>query len=272
MTDLYLSTSLTLARQLTEAYSTSFSLSVGLIDRKLRPAVYAVYGMVRLADEIVDTPVPNAAAVLKQFQADLEQAVQAGYSSNPVLHAFQWAFTRYGLSQPAVDAFFQSMEMDLHPQTFDQNRYQQYVHGSAEVIGLLCLPIFCADYTGLANELAAGASKLGAAYQKINFLRDIGADYRERSRSYFPGVVPGTLSEQEKREIESEILSDLEEGQRSLNRLPYQARRGVRLSFLFYRHLLHILSQLPAEEIYRHRARVSGLLKFWIYLRAVTNL
>ena len=272
MNDLYLATSLRLSETLTRAYSTSFGLSVGLVSPELRPAIYAVYGMVRLADEIVDTPVADAAAALSRFQEDVFQAVRRRHSSNPILHSYQWAFHYYGLSQSPVDAFFRSMEMDLQPQVYDSARFNEYVHGSAEAIGLLCLPIFCSGFPGLANSLADGAQKLGAAYQKVNFLRDIASDYRERGRSYFPGVTPGRLSEGQKQAIEADIRADFRAAAQSIPRLPRQAQRGVRLSYLFFDELLRILAGQSADQLFRQRASVPKPLKLWIYLRAATGL
>ena len=273
MNDLYLEAAFMQAEVLTKAYSTSFSSSLSLVDKRLRPAIYAVYAMARVVDEIVDTPHKgvDVRQELGGCRRQYNQAIAARYSSNPIMHAFQHVFHAYGLKIEHLDAFFVSMEMDLHQVHFSVEQYEQYIYGSAQAIGLMCLPIFCDGYPGLADALESGAGKLGSAYQKVNFLRDIASDYRERGRTYFPGITPGTLSKIQKQMIEDDIAKELVEADVALRKLPRQARRGVRLSYLYFDRLLKEISPLTPEQLFTSRISVPKGMKVWLYVRALVR-
>lgn len=267
--ELYTTTSYELAKQLTQRYSTSFSLSSRLFDRTIRQHIYAIYGLVRIADEIVDTYVGEDRQVqLRDLQHEVARAQEVGYSANPLVHAFAQTARIYGIADDIIAPFFASMNTDVSQKTFTQNEYETYIYGSAEVIGLMCLRVFVAGRDSQYEALKDGARALGAAYQKVNFLRDMNADFETRGRVYFPGIQFETLSEEQKQTIVADIERDFTAAQSSLHRLPVGARRAVRASYYYYSALLRALQRTPAQELCDRRVRIANWRKLLLLLKA----
>ena len=207
--ELYQNTCLECSKVITQRYSTSFTLGIKTLAKKYHLPIYAIYGFVRYADEIVDTfHGYDKASLLAKFRADTYQAIEAGISLNPVLHSFQAVVREYKIEQSLIDAFLHSMEMDLHPQVYSDGLYEEYIYGSAEVVGLMCLRVFCEGDTAEFDRLKAPAKSLGSAFQKVNFLCDMQSDFEERGRVYFPGVNFAQFNEAAKKEIEADIAKD----------------------------------------------------------------
>jgi len=254
---LFTDTSLACAQLITRRYSTSFSLGIRTLDKALHRAIYAVYGFVRWADEIVDTfHSRDKAALLAGFEADTYAAIAAGFSLNPVLHAFQWAVNTYQIDHEFIDAFLRSMEMDLEDKNYRQELYEQYIYGSAEVVGLMCLRVFCQGQPALFEQLKAPARRLGAAFQKVNFLRDIRSDYEERGRVYFPGLRYEQFDDEAKRVVEADIRADFEAAYEGIRQLPRTARLGVYLAYIYYLKLFYKLRKAPAAQVLAERVRL----------------
>lgn len=262
--DLYTKTAYVLAQKLTRDYSTSFSSSSRLFSPAIQPHIYAIYGMVRIADEIVDTY--QGVDVLEQLDA-FEQAVyrtvamKAPFSTNPIIHAFASTAKEYGIDRSLIEPFFTSMRTDITKTSFNQKEYAAYIYGSAEVIGLMCLRVFCAGDETRYTKLLPGARALGSAYQKVNFLRDIAADYAERGRWYFPVGAFETFSEADKAHIENDISRDFEAARPAIAHLPPSARRATQLSYRYYRELFATLQKTPAEALKHRRVRVPNTKK-----------
>lgn len=267
--DLYAKTSYELAELLTKRYSTSFSLSSQLFDRSIRHHIFAVYGMVRIADEIVDTyRGDDAGAQLDALQHAVMQAIDRSYSTNPILHAFALTARQFDVDSTLIEPFFESMKTDLTATTFDEEGYRQYIYGSAEVVGLMCLKIFVGGDAQHYETLKDGAQKLGAAYQKVNFLRDMKADYDELGRVYFPGVTYETFNDTDKQAIVADIEHDFIEADRAINELPRVAQSAVRASYYYYHELLRTLKGMSAEEIKATRTRIPNWRKLALLAKA----
>ncbi len=269
-TDLYLQVSLKQAEIVTKTYSSSFSRSLLLVDRSIRPAIYAIYGMVRIADEIVDTHFSGEEAHqrLTAFEQELYNAVHDKYSSNPILHAFQWAVTTYAISLDHVHAFFASMQLDTQPHTYTQELYEQYIYGSAEVVGLMCLTVFCNGNVSLEAQLTPGARALGAAFQKVNFLRDITSDFQDRKRIYFSSVTSLPISRAEKAAIENDIKKDFTDAATYVEKLPVTARYAVRLAYQYYMKLFSRIVDASPDQL-SSRIRVGAVTKACIFAQAL---
>lgn len=268
--DLYDAVAYETSRHLTLRYSTSFGISSRFLGKNIRPHVYAVYGLVRIADEIVDTyKGADAGELLRQLEDETYRAITSGYSTNPVVHAFAQTARHYGIGKPLLQPFFASMRMDLTPQSYANKDYAAYIHGSAEVVGLMCLRIFVAGNDKQYDELAPGASALGSAYQKVNFLRDLAADYHDLGRLYFPGVTYNTFDEAAKAAIIDDIEHDFQNAVPALRRLPVSSRRASTISYVYYRELLTKLSNTPASVIKTTRIRVPSRRKFSLMVRTV---
>ncbi|MDX1479098.1 MAG: phytoene/squalene synthase family protein [Saprospiraceae bacterium] len=273
MKALYDQISVASSKLITRNYSTSFSTGIYLLARKYHAPVYSIYGFVRLADEIVDTfHDQDKALLLKEFRTHTYQAIERRISLNPVLHAFQGTVHQYGIERELIDTFLDSMEMDLRRTEYDRLQYDKYIVGSAEVVGLMCLRVFCEGDNARYEELKHPAMKLGAAFQKINFLRDIKADYEHLGRSYFPGVDVQRMSPEEKRTIETEILADFEEGLRGIRQLPKGARRGVYVAYVYYRKLFDKISSLPPTRLIEQRIRIHNSRKMVLLVRSLFRL
>jgi phytoene synthase len=274
---LFTDTSLACAQLITRRYSTSFSLGIRTLDKSLHRAIYAIYGFVRWADEIVDTfHSQNKAALLADFERDTYVAIASGFSLNPVLHAFQWVVNEYQIDHEFIDAFLRSMEMDLEDHNYRQELYDKYIYGSAEVVGLMCLRVFCHQQPALFDRLQDPARRLGAAFQKVNFLRDIRSDYEDRGRVYFPGLRYEHFDNERKREIEADIRADFEAAYVGIQQLPRAAKLGVHLAYVYYLKLFYKLRKAPAAQVLAERVRLPDnkklllLLSSWLRYR-LTN-
>jgi phytoene/squalene synthetase len=257
------------SKLITKKYSTSFSLGIKTFDKSFRYPIYAIYGFVRYADEIVDTfHNYDQQQLIYRFKEETFKAINEGISTNPVIHSFQQVVNRYGIDHELIKAFLRSMEMDLDNKAYDQDSYQTYIYGSAEVIGLMCLRVFTSDDV-LYQSLIPKARSLGAAFQKVNFLRDVKADYTERGRTYFPGVDFNSFTEQDKLAIEAEIKHDFEEAFEGIKRLPVGTRLGVYIAYIYYLQLFKKISYTPASVILQKRIRVSDARKMSLYIKAV---
>ncbi len=264
--EFYTETSYKLARQMTLRYSSSFGKSSKLFSKEIRNHIYAIYGLTRVADEIVDTyKGKDAAHLLKELEAHTFQALKTGFSPNPLVHAFATTAKRYQIGRELIRPFFKSMQMDLKPREYNQRLYQTYIFGSAEVIGLMCLKVFCDDKHRY-RQLEAPAKALGSAYQKVNFLRDIKADYEERGRVYFPGIHFDKFNDRQKTIIIKDIKKDFKKAQPAITALPKSARTAVAISYAFYSELLHKLENTPAEKIKAGRVRVGSRKKAGLFI------
>lgn len=264
---LFTDTSLACSKLITTRYSTSFTLGIRTLDSRFHLPVYAVYGWVRWADEIVDTfHDHDKAALFAAFRRQTDEALATGLSLNPVLHAFQHVVRQYSIDREFIDAFLYSMEMDLDDRSYNQSLYERYIYGSAEVVGLMCLRIFCEGDNAQFERLREPARRLGAAFQKVNFLRDIRSDYEDRGRVYFPGVQYERFTDEVKREIEADIRTDFEAGYAGIVQLPRAARLGVYLAYVYYLKLFHKIRQLPAARILGERVRVPDNTKILLLL------
>jgi phytoene/squalene synthetase len=250
------------SRITTQRYSTSFSLGIRFLDKKLQDPIFAIYGFVRLADEIVDSFHDyNKAALLEQFKKDCFEAIENGISLNPILNSFQQVVRDFKIDHELIHAFLRSMEMDLEKQSYNEEKYQQYILGSAEVVGLMCLFVFTEGDLKLYYELMPAAMKLGSAFQKVNFLRDIGADFLELNRTYFPGLDLANFTDDNKKMIERDIESELHEALTGIRQLPDSSRRGVYLAYQYYRQLFDKIKLSSACAIFSKRFRLSNARK-----------
>ncbi|MFZ9657299.1 MAG: phytoene/squalene synthase family protein [Crocinitomicaceae bacterium] len=251
----------------TKRYSTSFSLGISFLDKEIQKPIYAIYGFVRFADEIVDTfHGYDKEKLLADFKVQTYEAIAAGISLNPILNSFQWAVNRYQISAELIDTFLDSMEMDLQKQTYDQGKYETYILGSAEVVGLMCLKVFVEGDQEQYEQLKPYAMKLGAAFQKINFLRDLKADYQELGRTYFPGINLAQFNNAIKKEIEADIALDFQMGYEGILLLPRKARFGVYMAYKYYFKLFKKIKSTPAEMVLNERIRIPNYRKMRILL------
>jgi phytoene/squalene synthetase len=250
---------------ITRRYSTSFSMGIRLFDHRFQAPVCGIYGFVRFADEIVDTfhTYPKA-ALLRRFREDTYRAIEERISLNPVLQSFQQVVHAYGIELELIDAFLQSMEMDLTESTYDPSGYDAYIYGSAEVVGLMCLRVFCENDDARYQSLKAPACRLGAAFQKINFLRDIKSDFDERGRVYFPGVDFQHFTMEDKRRIEADIKADFDAALDGIRLLPRGARLGVYLAYKYYTQLFYKIKNAPVQRVAQERFRVSAKRKVYL--------
>lgn len=255
--ELFKETCLKCSKIVTESYSTSFTLGIKTLHRKLHFPIYAIYGFVRFADEIVDTFHDyNKRELLKDFRKQTYEAIETGISLNPVLHSFQTVVREYDIDRKYIDVFLLSMEMDLEGRAYDRSLYDTYIYGSAEVVGLMCLKVFCEGDEEMFKRLEKPARSLGAAFQKVNFLRDMRSDYDERGRVYFPKVDFTCFDNNCKAEIEADILKDFDDAFVGIMALPRSARMGVYLAYVYYRKLFRKIQNLPATHILKERVRV----------------
>lgn len=261
---------------ITEQYSTSFTLGIKTLHKRFHYPVYAIYGFVRYADEIVDTfHEYDKEALLSSFKEETFKAIQQKISLNPVIHAFQRVVNEFNIEHELIEAFLKSMEMDLYMQHYNDNRYEEYIYGSAEVVGLMCLRVFCEGDEKQYTYLKEPARRLGAAFQKVNFLRDIKSDYVERGRIYFPGVDFSTFSSQAKCEIEKDIQEDFDAAYQGILNLPSGAKLGVYLAYIYYLNLFKKIKNCSAEKIAEQRIRIPDNQKLALlvstYFRARFN-
>lgn len=250
---------------ITRRYSTSFSLGIKLFHPRFRGPIYGIYGFVRFADEIVDTfhDYPKA-ELLERFRQDTWRAIEEGISLNPVLHSFQEVVHAYSIERELIEAFLDSMEMDLTESSYDSSRYNAYIYGSAEVVGLMCLRVFCEGNDGEYQRLKDSARRLGAAFQKINFLRDIKSDHEERGRVYFPGVDFSRFTQEDKWAIEADIKQDFDAALEGIRQLPKGARLGVYLAYTYYMHLFQKIKSAAPQRVAQERFRLSSKRKVYL--------
>ncbi|HEX4877899.1 MAG TPA: phytoene/squalene synthase family protein [Chitinophagaceae bacterium] len=269
MVHLFHSTSEQCSRIVTERYSTSFSSAIRMLHKDLRTPIFNIYGFVRFADEIVDTFHDyDKPGLLAQFRQETYDAIERGISLNPVLNSFQRTVNDYNIDLKLVDAFFKSMEMDLDKQQYDSEGYKEYIYGSAEVVGLMCLYVFCEGRQELYDKLEQPARALGAAFQKVNFLRDIKADYNGLSRVYFPGCDFTNFTEKDKQAIEADIQQDFKQAFEGIKRLPMKARFGVYVAYKYYLSLFKKIKRLQPARVLDARIRIPNYRKAMIVFRA----
>ena len=254
----------------TKTYSTSFSMATKMLASSIRQDIYNIYGFVRLADEIVDSfhDYPKEELFVK-FESDLESAIKNKISLNPILNAFQYTYHKCKIDRKLVDAFMDSMRLDLHKKNYDtEAEYKNYIYGSADVVGLMCLKVFVQGNNMLYIKLKNSAMKLGSAFQKVNFLRDLKADREDLNRTYFPNTKFEKLSESEKNEIINDIEDDFKIGLEGIKELPLDAKFGVFMAYRYYNQLLKKLKKTPAKEIINRRIRVPNLKKIELLTRS----
>lgn len=257
------------SRNTTEKYSTSFSSAIKLLHKQMRQPIHNIYGFVRFADEIVDTfHDHDKALLLQEFKQATYDAINRGISLNPILHSFQLTVNAYKIDIALVDAFLHSMEMDLKKNTYDSNGYNEYIYGSAEVVGLMCLHIFCEGDKVTYEQLKPAAKSLGAAFQKVNFLRDIKADYEGLERVYFPNCDFKNFSTADKIAIEADIQKDFEAAHVGILQLPIKSRFGVYVAYKYYLTLFKKIKKLESSKVLESRVRIPDYSKMLIVLKA----
>ncbi|MGD9327325.1 MAG: phytoene/squalene synthase family protein [Cyclobacteriaceae bacterium] len=260
------------SKVITNNYSTSFSMGIRTLHKKYRMPVYSIYGFVRLADEIVDTFHDfDKKTLLESFKEDTYQAINKKISLNPILNAFQLVVNQYGIERELIDAFLLSMEMDLSENEHNHETYTKYIYGSAEVVGLMCLRVFVNGDGQLYEELKEPARRLGAAFQKVNFLRDIQSDYQDRGRVYFPGIDFEHFKNKEKDLIEKDIQEDFIAAYDGIVKLPKGSRKGVYLAYIYYLKLFHKIKKLPASKILSERVRIPDITKIALLLPVLVS-
>ena len=258
------------SENVTKTYSTSFSLATRLLSENIRKDIYNIYGFVRFADEIVDSFHDyNKTELFNDFSDDLEKALANKIHLNPILNSFQHTFHKYNIDKDLVDSFMKSMRMDLTKKKYSTvKEYKEYIYGSADVVGLMCLKVFVQGDEKLYNKLKNNAMKLGSAFQKVNFLRDLKADKEDLNRTYFPNTKFEKLNESEKNEIINEIENDFKDGLEGIKQLPIDAKFGVFMAYRYYNQLLKKLKKTPATEIINRRIRVPNLKKIELLTRS----
>jgi len=257
------------SRNTTVQYSTSFSSAIKLLHKDLRQPIFNIYGFVRFADEIVDTfHGYDKASLLAEFKAATYEAIERGISLNPILHSFQLTVNAYNIDTKLIDAFLYSMEMDLDKRKYDKAGYEEYIYGSAEVVGLMCLYVFCNGNKTEYERLKPGARSLGAAFQKVNFLRDLKADFEGLDRVYFPGCDFRNFTKEDKLLIEADIQKDFDDAYAAILQLPIQARFGVYVAYKYYLSLFKKIKQLKPQRIMEERIRIPDYSKAFILAKA----
>ena len=265
MIELYHRVSLNASKNVTQLYSTSFSMGIKLLDKNLHDAIFSIYGFVRLADEIVDTfhDYPKS-EMLQEFKDETYKALDRKISVNPILHAFQMVVNKYSINRNLIDKFLLSMEQDLNDIQYSSACYKEYIVGSAEVVGLMCLKVFVNGDNDLYFKLEEPARRLGAAFQKINFLRDVKSDYQELGRTYFPGVDLEKFTPNEKLKIEEDIQNDFESALKGIVNLPSSSRLGVYVAYRYYFSLFKKIKKVSSDRLMEERIRVPNFKKLFI--------
>lgn len=258
------------SKLVTNAYSTSFSLATKMLSDSIRQDIYNIYGFVRFADEIVDTFHDyDKEKLFENFQVDLERALEDKISLNPILNSFQHTYHNYGIDKHLVDAFMSSMRLDLYKKDYlTDEDYKAYIYGSADVVGLMCLKVFVNGDNEKYEDLKDSAMSLGSAFQKVNFLRDLKADFEHLNRTYFPNTDLNQLDEASKQAIIAEIEKDFENGLKGIKRLPLEAKFGVFMAYRYYHKLLDKLKKTPALKIKSTRIRVANYKKVELLTRS----
>lgn len=275
--DLYRKNNLDCSRITTRNYSTSFSLGVRMLNPKYRPGIYSIYGFVRYADEIVDTFFEqDQRLIFDEFKAETWKAIERRFSINPIIDSFQEAVHKYGIDHQLIEAFLKSMEMDLYQSEYDNKLLETYIYGSAEVVGLMCLRVFYFEEPHRFHELVEPARKLGAAFQKVNFLRDAQDDFENKGRIYFKDIDFNNFDLQAKMRIEAEIEDDFRQAFHGIKALKKEVRFGVYLAYIYYLRLFRKIKRARPVEILRQRYRVSNSKKMYLlanaYLKNAFNI
>jgi len=261
------------SKMITRSYSTSFSLGIHFLHKSLHDGIYAIYGFVRLADEIVDSfHAFDKKVLMHQFRTQCEEAIETRISLNPVLNSFQLTVHRYQIEWSLIDTFLKSMEMDLDQSQHDQQSFETYILGSAEVVGLMCLRVFTHEKPEQYDILKPMAMKLGSAFQKVNFLRDIQADYEQLGRTYFPGVDFTRFTQKQKLQIQADIEKDFREALVGIRQLPSTSRLGVYLAYVYYKKLFQKIQNTPAEEVLQKRIRIPNIYKIGLLFQSMLRL
>ncbi|NPV11692.1 MAG: phytoene/squalene synthase family protein [Ignavibacteria bacterium] len=274
MIELYNKVCFETSKIFTNRYSTSFSLGILALDKEYRDSIYSIYGLVRIADEIVDTFLDsNKKELLDKLKDDTYNAIRNKLSSNPILQSFQITVNKYKIPTDLIDAFFHSMEMDIYQGKYSRGEYDKYVYGSAEVVGLMCLRVFVNGDESRYNELVPQARSLGSAFQKVNFLRDLGSDINERKRIYIPEVYDvNALTEEQKQKLIKETEREFELALDGIKKLPAAAKLGVYSAYLYYLTLLKKIKREPVLTLLTKRVRVNNLHKFFLLIKAFVQV
>ncbi|WP_337871915.1 phytoene/squalene synthase family protein [Ignavibacterium sp.] len=272
--ELYNKTSFSISKIVTKNYSTSFSLGIAAFAPKYRDAIYGIYAFVRLADEIVDTfHVYDQKKLMRDLRRDTEEALRSGISTNPILQAFVQTVHQYKIDYHYIDAFLKSMEMDLSNSYYEKDEYNEYIYGSAEVVGLMCLKVFCGDDKELFEKLIAPAGSLGSAFQKVNFLRDIKSDMEERERIYLPGINHANkINDESKKNLEQEVEKEFHEALEGIKKLPHGVKLGVYSAYLYYVALFRKIQRLKVKELMKESVRVSNPAKIALLFRGLVEV
>ncbi len=257
------------SKNVTKRYSTSFASAIKLLHFDLRRSIYNIYGFVRFVDEIVDTFHDyDKEELLSSFKQETYKAIFSGISLNPILNSFQQTVNEFDIDRELIESFFVSMELDLTRQSYSKDAYDNYIYGSAEVVGLMCLHVFCEGDKERFQMLAPFAKALGSAFQKVNFLRDFKADYNDLSRVYFPACDFNNFTDEDKASIEADIEADFDTAYKGIFQLPMKARFGVYVAYKYYYSLFRKIKQMPSRKIMRSRIRIPNYYKAYIILRA----
>ena len=256
----------------TKRYSTSFSMGISFLSKDLHKAIYGIYGFVRFADEIVDSFHGfDKEKLLADFKRQTYEAIEDKISLNPILNSFQATVNRFNIPLELIETFLKSMEMDLNQKDYDQKEYEEYILGSAEVVGLMCLKVFVYGDEKEYLRLKASAMKLGSAFQKINFLRDLSADFKELGRTYFPGIDMSTFNQTIKKEIEADIEIDFQAGYEGIKQLPKNSRFGVYMAYKYYYKLFQKIKGTEPQKIMTKRVRIADSRKYSLFLTSLVR-
>lgn len=270
MDKLFNSVTYKISRLITKEYSTSFSTAVGFLKKKEQQAIYSIYGFVRFADEIVDTFYDiDKKQLLESFEKEYYQAAQSGVSTNPVIHSFLLTVNKYDIDRALIQAFLKSMKSDLYKSQYSNDQEMaEYIYGSADVVGLMCLKVFVNGDESLYHQLKVPAMRLGSAFQKVNFLRDLKNDTEQLKRQYFPELTNGILTDEVKNKIIEKINHDFGESYEGMKLLPGRSKLAVAVAYYFYKTLLKKIQNKPAEIILVSRIRISGARKILLFLKS----
>ena len=254
----------------TKTYSTSFSLGILALHKSIRQPIYNIYGFVRFADEIVDSfHNYDKSKLFNKFKQDAFLAIEDKISLNPILNSFQETVNTYNIDLSLINNFLDSMEMDLSEKIYNEENYNNYIYGSAEVVGLMCLKVFVNGDETLYDKLRPSASSLGSAFQKVNFLRDANTDYSLLGRTYFPDVQMNNFSQADKLKIEKDIEIDFKDALVGIKMLPRFSRGGVYLSYLYYYHLFRRIKAVPSSKVLEERIRIPSIEKIFLMLKSI---
>ncbi|MGB9664290.1 MAG: phytoene/squalene synthase family protein [Ignavibacteria bacterium] len=270
MIDLYNNVCFEVSKLVTNSYSTSFSLGIIALNKKYRAPIYSIYGLVRIADEIVDTfHDSNKKELLNKLKNDTYEAIENKLSSNPILHSFQITVNKFKIPFELIDAFFHSMEMDIYQGNYNREDYDKYVYGSAEVVGLMCLKIFVDGDENKYQKLLPQAKSLGSAFQKVNFLRDLGSDIKERNRIYLPEVFDiKEITEEQKQKLVRETEQEFQLALDGIKKLPEEVKLGVYSAYLYYIELLKKVKKNSVKTLLNKRVRVNNFHKIILLIKA----